>query len=178
MADDYTGFPSLLEEKAVVVLKADTAFLWTSGVRTECKVIETGLRASFRDYTDDQDLPAVGLTAEVPEAAGADAIGSDNHVAVLAATIVVRGADAATRRTLALDIGWRIRRQFLNQVEGGAWDDLTDDLPDADPGSIDTEVSGPIVDDLGTGEEQTRSNTAIATVVATVAVDVLKTITT
>lgn len=178
MADAYTGFPALLEEKAVAVLKADTTFLWASGVRTECKTIESGLRASFRQYSDEEDLPAVGLTAEVPEEADPAALGTDRHVALLAATVVVRDADAAARRTLALDIGWRIRRQFLNQTEGGAWDDLTDILPDADPGSTETKVSGPIVDDLGTGEERTRSNTAIATVVATVAVDVLTEIST
>ena len=175
MGDTYSSFPSLLEEAAVVVLKAD-AWLWASGFRVECKTIEQGLRASFRDYNDISDLPAVGLTAESPDEADPAALGQDRHVAVLAATVVVNDNSAAARRTLALDIGWRIRRIFLEQTGANAWNDITSSISDADPGSIMTVVSGPIVDDLGTTERTSTSRTAIATVAARVEVDILNSI--
>ena len=175
MSDAYSSFASLLEEKAVIVVGADAWLKTGSGTRLECKTIEAGLRANPGDYNL-IDVPAVALQAEMPDEDDPAAYSTERAVAVLIGTVVVSAADINTRRTLALDIGARLRRIFREQISGGAWSNLDQVVPGADAGSISTAVSGPVVDDLGQTENASVRRIAIATVVARVSIDVDATI--
>ncbi len=175
MGDTYSSFPSLLEEYAKTVVSADAWLATVSGTRLACKTFEQGLRPLPKDYNM-VELPAVVFSAEMPDEDVPTALSTEGERAILTAYVIVSHADMKTRRTLALDIGARIRRIFREQISGGAWSDLDTVVPGAVSGSISTTVSGPILDDVGQTEQVSTSRLAVATVVAAVEVDVDATI--
>jgi|19_taG_2_1085344.scaffolds.fasta_scaffold07079_4 hypothetical protein len=173
MADTYSSFQSLLEEAAVSVVSADAWLKSDSGFRVQVTTFEQGLRQGSRPFNT-HELPAIAFTVD----GGSSDIDDDGSLdtiveeAILGAYVIVQDPDLQTRRTLCMDIGARVKRIFREQVGSGAWGNLATSIPGQVGNAIETEVSGPSVDDLGETETGSTSTIAVGTVIARVRIDV------
>mgnify|MGYP006406095417 CR=1 FL=1 len=167
MADAYSSFQSVLEENAVTVMAADAWLKSDSGFRVQVTTFEQGLRANPRDY-DSHELPAIAVEVSGGDVDAGGTLDTVEEEAVLGIYVIVQEADFKTRRTLAMDIGARVKRVARGEVGSAAWNNVATDIPGDVGAEIETEVSGPVVDDLGEGADSSFSNVAVATVVARV----------
>ena len=171
MSDVYSSFQSLLEESAVTVVSADAWLKSDSGFRVQVTTFEQGLRPNPRSYGM-HELPSLACVVEGGEVDDEGSLDTVTEEAVLGAYVIVQDPDVQTRRTLAMDIGARLKRIFREQQGDAAWDNLATSVPGQVGNAIETLVSGPVVDDLGQTENRSTSNVAVGTVVARVRIDI------